>query len=271
MEILSDMLEHLLDEQAQTNAISQINPVTKLILGVGSLILALITPSPIIPVISAITLSSVIILIAKIPLRLYLRILLIPAGFTLISVSAIILLTGGDTIFWHASITPWLSFSISQEGIRQGIFILSRVLGCTISLLLISLTIPFTDIIQILTRCKIPQELIDLMTILYRNIFILLDQAIQIHSAQVMRLGYSNPREATESFGMLCGSLFITSWNAGDDLVRAMDCRCYNGKFAPLIPYKPIQGRSILPVAVFLLILTTLIVYFSLPGTPGGN
>ena len=264
------MLQHLLDEQAQTNAISHINPVTKLILGVGALILLLISSSPLVPLISAITLSLVIVGIAKIPIRLYAQILLIPAGFTLISVAAIVLMTGGETIFWSAAITPWLTLNISKEGIVEGISIISRVIGGTISLLLISLTTPFTDIIQIMSRCKVPQELIDLTTILYRNIFILHDQAHQIHSAQVMRLGYSSPREATESFGMLCGSLFISSWNAGDDLIRAMDCRCYDGKFAPLVPFEPIKLQSILPVTLFLLLLVILTMFLASPLTTGG-
>jgi cobalt/nickel transport system permease protein len=251
------MIQHLLDEHAQTNAICHINPITKLTLGIGTLIITLISPSPVIPILSAIFLSGTIIFIAKIPGHFFFKLLLIPAGFTIISVTTIILLTGGDTILWQMPLTSWLILTISIEGIEKSIQILARVLGGTISLLFISLTIPFTDIIQIMNRIKVPQELTDLMTILYRNIFVLLSQATQIHAAQVMRLGYSHPKEATESFAMLCGSLFISSWNAGDDLIRAMDCRCYNGKFAPLTQVNPVHWRSMIPVILVLAFLAS--------------
>lgn len=264
------MNQHLLDNYAQTNAISQVNPVTKILLGIGTLLLVLLSQYPIIPIISAITLSIILILFAKIPSSDYLRILSIPAGFTLISVTAILFLSSGGKIFWEMPITPWMVVTISQEGIDKSIAVLFRVVGGTVSLLFISLTTPFTDIINLLNRCRVPQEMTDLMTILYRNIFILLDQATQIHAAQIMRLGYSQPREAAESFGMLCGSLFISSWNAGDDLIRAMDCRCYDGKFASLTPSDPVQVKTLIPVLLFLALLLTGLIILSLHSLRGG-
>lgn len=249
------MIEHLLDTYAQNNAISQVNPVTKLLLGLGSLTLILVSTHSIIPLFAAIVLSLVLIIIAKIPSRGYIRLLTIPVGFTLMGVIPILLLTPGEEIIWRMTPIPGVILTMTDTGMTTCLFILARVLGGTVALLFISLTTPFTDIIGLLSKWGIPQEITDLMTILYRNIFILLDQATQIHAAQVMRLGYSRPKEATESFGMLCGSLFISSWNAGDDLIRAMDCRCYDGKVASLSPCDPIKSSSMAPVLFFLLFL----------------
>jgi len=67
-----------------------------------------------------------------------------------------------------------------------------------------------------------------------------------------MRLGYSHIKEAIHSFSMLCGMLFISSWNAGEDLIHAMDCRCYNGIFPVLDPAEPVQIQSLAPVLVYL-------------------
>lgn len=250
------MIEHLLDTYAQNNEISQVNPVTKIVLGVGSLILILFSPHIIIPLYSAIILSLILIYVAKIPLNGYIRLLSIPVGFTIMGVIPILLLTPGEEIIWRMVLIPGVKLTISNAGVATCLLIFARVLGGTVALLFISLTTPLTDIIGVLTKCRIPQEITDLMTILYRNIFILLDQATLIHAAQVMRLGYSRPKEATESFGMLCGSLFISSWNAGDDLIKAMDCRCYDGKMASLSPCDPITTRS---MALVLLYLTSLL------------
>lgn len=246
------MIEHLLDTYAQNNAISQVNPVTKIVLGVGSLIFILFSPHIIIPFYSAIFLSMAIIYIAKIPLNGYIRLLSIPVGFTIMGVIPILLLTPGGENIWRMALIHGVSLTISEAGVATCLLIFSRVIGGTVALLFISLTTPLTDIIGVLTRCRIPQEITDLMTILYRNIFILLDQATQIHAAQVMRLGYSRPKEATESFGMLCGSLFISSWNAGDDLIKAMDCRCYDGKMASISPCDPVSIKSMVLVLLYL-------------------
>lgn len=250
------MIEHLLDTYAQNNAISQVNPVTKILLGVGSLIFILFSPHIIIPLYSATFLSLVIIYVAKIPPYGYLRLLSIPVGFTIMGVIPILLLTPGGEIIWRMALIPGVYLTITGTGVTTCLLILARVLGGTVALLFISLTTPFTDIIGVLTRCRVPQEITDLMTILYRNIFILLDQATQIHAAQVMRLGYSRPKEATESFGMLCGSLFISSWNAGNDLIKAMDSRCYDGKVASLSPCDPITTGSMALVLLYLFSLS---------------
>jgi len=69
-----------------------------------------------------------------------------------------------------------------------------------------------------------------------------------------MRLGYSSFRESIESFATLCGSVFIASWEAGEDLVRAMDARCYAGKFAILGETGPVNIPSLAAAGLFLLV-----------------
>jgi cobalt/nickel transport system permease protein len=65
---------------------------------------------------------------------------------------------------------------------------------------------------------------------IYRYIFVFLDQAAMIHSAQVMRLGDAGTKNSLNSFAMLCGVLFLRSWEQGERLAVAMDSRCYDGK-----------------------------------------
>ena len=123
-----------------------------------------------------------------------------------------------------------------------------------------------TDLFNGMKRIGIPIELIDLMMIIYRYIFIVYAQAFEIWQAQVMRLGYNRPREAIRSFSMLCGMLFINSWNAGEDLIRAMDCRCYDGVFPALDIAEPVQVRSLLPVLLYLCGLTGILLLMTTRG-----
>jgi cobalt/nickel transport system permease protein len=51
---------------------------------------------------------------------------------------------------------------------------------------------------------------------------------------------------------MLCGAAFIASWDAGDDLIRAMDARCYDGKFALLGENRPVELRPLAALITFL-------------------
>ena len=126
----------------------------------------------------------------------------------------------------------------------------------------IALTTPMTDIFIVLRQCRIPDAVIDLAMIIYRTIFTIVDQVQQIYNAQVMRLGYSTFWESINSFASLCGAVFIASWNAGEDLIKAMDARCYNGKFALLGETRPVEHIPLFVVMAFLS-LSSLVVIWS--------
>ena len=249
------MLENLLDNIAQQSAFRQIHPGTKLLLCLGSLLLCLLTPSPLVPFLSGIVLSLLLILPARVSPIIYGELLLGPVIFTIISVVVLLFLVGGGPVVWQCSPLPGITLTITEGAIREAMLVLCRVFGCSVSLFFICLTTPVTDLFNLMKRARIPIELVDLMMIIYRFIFIVYDHAAEIWRAQVMRLGYSRPTEAIRSFSMLCGMLFITSWNAGEDLVRAMDCRCYNGMFPSLEESEPVRMRSLVPVVLYLVFL----------------
>jgi cobalt/nickel transport system permease protein len=246
------MLENLVDNIAQESAFRHINPATKLILCLGSLVICLVSPSPVVPLISGVVLSIVLIVPARVSPVLYGELLLGPAIFTIISVVVLVFLVGGGDVLWQFNPVPWVNLTITVGSLHEGLLVLCRVFGCSVSLFFIALTTPMTDLFDGMKRIGIPIEIIDLMMIIYRYIFIVYNQAVEIWHAQVMRLGYSRPMEAIRSSAMLCGMLFISSWNAGEDLIHAMDCRCYNGIIPSLEQAEPMQMRSLIPVLLYL-------------------
>lgn len=248
-----------LEEAAQRNALLTVNPYTKLIMGLGSLILVLFSPNYIVPLIMAASLSLVTICCAKIPPGFYLRLLGIPLGFAVCSVIPIILLSGGTGVLWSYSLLSLLPVSLTAESLQKGLLVFTRVIGGMCALFFISLTTPTTDLFGVMRKMKIPDLFIDLAMIIYRFIFILMGKAHQVYHAQQMRLGYSKPKEAVRSYSMLFGSIFITSWDAGEHLIRAMDCRCYNGKFAKQTTYNRMEWRTNVGVFLYLTMILVLI------------
>jgi cobalt/nickel transport system permease protein len=253
------MFESLLDDAAQNNAFRHIHPGTKILLGLGSLLICLISPSPVVPLISGIILTIVLLLPARISPIIYGEIFFAPAVFVMFSIIVLLFMLGGGAVVWQFSIIPGINLTITDNAIHQSWLILCRVFGCTTSLFFIALTIPMTDLFNLMKRCRVPSELIDLMMIMYRYIFIIYAQARELWQAQVMRLGYRRPKESVRSFSMLCGMLFISSWNAGEDLIHAMDARCYNGKMPILDEPEPVRMRSLVPVVLYLVLLCGLL------------
>lgn len=253
-------IHDFLEEAAQNNALLMINPYTKLLLGIGSIILALFSPNFIVPLILTITLSLITVFLAKIDLRFYMKLLTIPLSFGILSVLVIVLITGGNGELWSYNLLSTLPLSITIESIQKGSLVFFRVMGGMCALFFISLTTPMTDLFGVMKKTRIPDLFIDLSMIIYRFIFIFMGKAHQVHHAQLMRLGYSKPKEAIHSYSMLFGSIFITSWDAGEHFINAMDCRCYNGKFAKILNYNPIEKKSLGLVIFYLSGITVLII-----------
>lgn len=246
------MFEELLEDIAQKNGLREVNPYLKLTAGLGAIILCLLSNSFLSPLFIALILAGAVLFLARVDFRIYGKLFILPLWFALMGVAGIILVTGGQNVFWQWDILPGFALSITRESLNQGVFVFCRVIGGMSAMIFISLTTPMTDIFSVFRQCRIPTAVIDLMMIIYRTIFILIDQVVQIYQAQVMRLGYSTYRESIQSFATLCGAAFIASWDSGDDFVRAMDARCYDGKFAVLGEVRPLERIPCLTVIVFL-------------------
>ena len=256
------MFEELLEDIAQKNGLRETNTYLKLVAGLGAILLCLFSTSYLPPLFIALLLTGAILILARVDAKTYAELFVVPLWFALMSVAGIILITGGQDVFWSWDLLPSFSLSITRESINQGVLVFCRVIGGMSAMIFIALTTPMTDIFIVFRQSRVPEVVIDLMMIIYRTIFILIDQVIQIYNAQLMRLGYSTWRESIHSFAFLCGAAFIASWDAGEDLIRAMDARCYDGKFALLGENRPVERIPSLIVVVFLL-LSTLVVIVS--------
>jgi cobalt/nickel transport system permease protein len=247
------MFEDLLDDIAQKNGIRHVNTYLKLTAGAGAILLCLLSSSYIAPLFIAFLLTLGILLLARVDAKTYANLFLPLIGFAFVSVAGIILIYGGETMFWSWHPVSWFSLSITLESINQGFFVFCRIIGGMSAVCFIALTIPMTDLFTVMRQCYVPEVVIDLAMIIYRSIFILINQVQQIYHAQVMRLGYSAWQESVRSFATLCGAAFIASWDSGNDLIQAMDARCYDGKFAVLGENRPIEIAPLLTLCAFLL------------------
>ncbi|HDQ08625.1 MAG TPA: cobalt ECF transporter T component CbiQ [Methanoculleus sp.] len=224
----------LFENIAQTSGLREVNSAVKLILGLGCILISVSSNSFIVPCIIAASISLVTITLGGIPLRLYARLLSIPLGFAILGVLVILFIRTSGEVICSCSLVGWLTLTVTEGSANEGLLILSRVFAGMCSLFFISLSTPATEIFSLAKKCHAPEFFIDLSMLIYRFIFILIEQAEMIYHAQVMRLGYMKRKGSVESFGCLAGALFIHSWESGEHILEAMDARCYNGKFALL-------------------------------------
>ena len=224
------MDEHILDDLAQKNAISGVSSHLKLFLGLSSILICVFSPSFVTPVVVGISMAAVTVGLAKIPFRIYAALLTIPVTFAATGAVVILFLSGGGTPLLSL---PLFGFTLTAMtgGANLALLVLSRTFGGMSALFFIALSTPMFQIFAVLKELRLPQEFIDLSMLVYRLIFIFIGEAIAIHNAQVMRNGYFGLKHSVHALAMLCGALFIKAWVRGEEMLIAMDSRCYDGKF----------------------------------------
>jgi len=252
-------MHDLLDDYAQSNALRDIDPRLKLILGLGAIIFCVSSISPVAPLFVAVSMGLITVILAKIPSSFYSKLLLIPISFALLSAAVVAFMHGNGSPLFSVNIFGF-DLGMREDGANLALLLISRTLGGMCSLFFIALTTPMIEIFAVLKSLRIPGSVIELSMMIYRYIFVFLDQAAMIHSAQVMRLGDSGMKNSLSSFAMLSGVLFLRSWEQGERLVVAMDARCYDGKLDLMEQSSKTEPGLILAAAAYLAVVASVAV-----------
>ena len=252
-------MENLLDDYAQSNALRDTSPRLKLLLGLGALILCVSSATPIAPLFIAVTMSLITVRLAKIPWTFYSRLLLIPLSFSLLSAVVVAFMHGGGDQLFAFSVFG-ITLGISEDGANLALLLIARTFGGMCSLFFIALTTPMVEIFSILKSVGLPDFLVELSMLIYRYIFVFVDQAAVIHSAQVMRLGDAGIKNSINSFAMLSSVLFLRAWEQGERLIIAMDARCYDGKLDMVEQSSRAGGKAIFTVIAYLAVIAAIVV-----------
>lgn len=239
----------LLDAHAYGNRWRSLNPDEKGLLASLALASALAARSPLAALVVFACMAALTVGGAGIPLRIYLRLLLLPAGFLLVGVASLAVSFGGGDI--PLGTLPGLKWSVflSQAGLTQAALAFCRSLGALAALYFLALTTPMTEIIGLLRRLRVPALLLELMVLAYRQIFVFLQIAQEMRVAQTSRLGYATTGNSFRSLATLGANLYLRAHQRSKLLHRSLVCRGYEDDLRWLEREYPRSRRNLLLAA----------------------
>lgn len=221
----------IIDKYAYTNKLTNFNPMAKFIFAIGALLIATILDNLYINMCIFIIMFFLTIFVAKIPLNKYIKIILLPIIFLLLSVIPILLSIANDNVFiWSIKISNKY-LGVSSQGLKDSLNIMMRVLASIHSTFFLALTTPLNNLIRVFKKLRFPDLLIELLVLIYRSIFIFLEESKYIIMAQEMKFGYNNAKNTYKSIALLIKSLFIRVLMRYKDMVIALDSKLYMGEF----------------------------------------
>jgi len=209
------------------------------------MVICITSPTIITPLVILALMAGGIIFTAKIPAKVFFKLLLIPLSFLLISVVTIAFsVSTTSSGFWLAQNLNDFTIGIRYPDLVKAVHLFLKSLGAVSCLYFLALTTPITELITLLHRIKVPFIITELMVLIYRFIFVFLDTAITIRRAQSSRIGYvsmkSTYRSLSQLFSALLGKMFLKS----RILYDTMSARGYTGEIKVLTPKYPVNLKN---------------------------
>jgi cobalt/nickel transport system permease protein len=220
-----------IDKLAYISELRKTNPMEKFIFSILTMILCISLNDIAYSIVVIFFMAAVTIFKGKIPAKSYGELILIPLVFLIIGVVTIAINTIGTTKGVIFSFTVFnIKLGCTQDSLLMAAKIFFKALASVSCLYFLSLTTPIFEILTVLRKLKVPKLFVELMGLIYRFIFVLLDTANMIFISQNSRLGYSKVSTAYGSLGKLVTSLFVSSYKRSQDIYTAMESRCYDGE-----------------------------------------
>jgi cobalt/nickel transport system permease protein len=164
-----------------------------------------------------------------------------------------------------------LTLTITSTGLER---LLSIMFKSWVSLqvaIVFAASTPFPDMLQAMRAVKIPRLIVSLFGLMWRYMFVLVDEAIRLLRARSSRSGAIAGRKSGGSIawrakvtGGMAGNLFVRSIERGERIYAAMAARGYDGEIRsfPLPPFTAVSWITLLGGLALLMALLLFALFF---------
>ncbi|MEG0014461.1 MAG: cobalt ECF transporter T component CbiQ [Cellulosilyticaceae bacterium] len=249
-----------IDKYAYYSQLRFINPQQKVLFVLITLGICLFADSILLFVVITLFMGYLTVCKGKTPLLLFCKLMCIPLTFLVLSIIAVIFqITKQEELLIYSFSLGSIHIGVTTASLLSGKILFFKVLASVSCLYTLCLSTPMTDIFMVLEHIKCPSFLIEIMSLIYRFIFILIDTAYTMQNAQASRLGYRSFRTSLKSLGLLFSTLLIRSLKINDNLYIALESRGYHNNLKVLndtayytISYFKILGTTLLFIILLL-------------------
>ncbi len=224
-----------MDYIAHHNELSEFNPYIKLFITIITLVVTLVLDNLYFDVIIFVIMSVVILTIAKINYKSYLKFLSLPMAFLVITCLFLLFFFGKGQVIYETGL--W-GIVVTEGSLHYCVYTFMRVMGCLPCLGFLALTTPIAKVLHCLGTLKVPKIVIEIGLLMYNTIFIFLNEIDTMQKAQETRLGYHSYTTSFKSLGALASTIFLRSLDKSETLQFALDSRGYSGELPVYEPKK---------------------------------
>ena len=249
----------MLDTLAAHSGLRSVSPGLKTAFSVLVLLLCVGAADTVVGIAVAVSMAALMWLLGKVSLGQIFQLLRIPMLFLIVSCTVILLELGhGPFGIWQLHVGN-LWFCVTPDSLHRAVTLFFQAMGSVCCLYFLSSTTPMPQLIEVLRRCHVPELVIELMYLIYRYLFVLLDVQQKLTTAASARLGYVGVRRSVATAGRVSGTLLASSFRRSSLCFDAMESRGYDGRLAFLSHAPRLRWRHLLAACGYVLALLGLI------------
>jgi cobalt ECF transporter T component CbiQ len=219
------------------------------VIGLFSLLLAATLSHTIAVVLGLFVIAVSIGLLSRVsPAILVTRVWLVVLLFTGVIALPALFLTPGTPI----SAQSWLGQSITAQGATTAMLLIFRVETAATLTTLLVLTTPWMHILKALRSLRVPQEIVMMLAMTHRYVFLLAETAGQMFESRNSRtVGVLSRAQQRHVTAQTAGVLLSKTIELSSDVFQAMQSRGFRGDARVLVDFR-MRTRDYLGLAAFL-------------------
>ncbi len=231
------------------------NPQFKAVTAVASLFFCIGANDRKVSVMVLFAMAAITILAGGVPWKNYIALLKIPLAFLLLGTTAIVIdispVPHGRVLVAVHGVYLYLT----EGGSELALGLILKAVAALSAMYMLVLSTPASEIICVFRRLHVPKMILELMNMIYRFIFVMMDTQCYMKQAAESRLGYCDFKTSCRSFGSTAGNLFVVSLKKANTYYDALTARCYDGELLFLEEEKEVKGWQLWTAAGYFLVL----------------
>lgn len=225
----------VIDKLAYGSRLRRRSPALKAGLAVGALLICVAARSVLVSAVTLSIMGGLAVWYGGTSFSRYCRLMTVPAAFLGLGALAVVFqVTTVPLDLWNLPLWGDWVIAASRQSLWEGVRLTATAFGAVSCLYFLTLTTPITDQLEVLRRIHCPAILLELMLLIYRYIFVLLEMAQAILTAQKCRLGNRSLRSSLKGMGGMLSVLLVRSMARSSRLYDAMESRLFDGRIRVL-------------------------------------
>lgn len=245
-----------IDYYAYASGLRRVNPVYKVVLSAAVLILTIGFDEPLVSLFVILTMGIATIWMGGVHVRDYCSFMTIPIVFMVMGSLAIAIDFSVQPVEQFSLNLHFFYLFVTKEGVKKALCLILKAFGAVSAMFMLTLSTPACEIISALRKLHVPKMIVELMNMIYRYIFIMLDTQRKMRNSAQSRLGYCDFKTSCLSFGGIASNLFIVSLKKANAYYDAMESRCYDGDLRFLEEEKPVTKMQIVAAVSYVTMMT---------------